>query len=177
MGEIRARMEILLQARPHRAPGCSLERQQTAAAAPAYILKDGASRVYMRLSEEGEFLWRQIDGARTIRDLCTAYAVRFQRRAPDEVLRALARVLEAAFITLDACDASVPVPSCRPAEPLARLASICTWYAEWPDIDSRVTALYRMLRPLYTRGAQSVLLALAIAGVLAFAGHCATGAK
>ncbi len=175
MGEIEAKLDILRRARPRRVPGCGLERQQLAAGAPVYILKDGAGRVYMKLSEEGEFLWRQIDGIRTIAELCAAYASRFERRAPDEVLRALARLLEAGFITFGTADGSGPASSRWPVGPLARLSSLCTWYAELPDIDGLVTRLYRLARALYTRCAQAMLLVVAGVGAVAFVRQCVTG--
>jgi putative peptide zinc metalloprotease protein len=176
MDDTRAKMELLWQAIPRRAPGCTLERQQLAAGESVYILKDRASRVYMRLTQEGEFLWREIDGSRTIRELYVAYAVRFRRRAPDEVLRALARLLEAGFIAFDAHERSRLAPSRTMRGAFGRLSSLCTGYAELPGIDGRVTALYRLLRPLYTRFAQAVMLALAGAGTVVFVRQCATGA-
>jgi hypothetical protein len=73
-------MQTLQQQRPRQVEACSIERQ-LAAGAPAYILKNTTVRRYMKLSEEGLFLWQLIDGQHTIRDLCTLYISRRSRRS------------------------------------------------------------------------------------------------
>ena len=78
-------MLALQRQRPRRAEHCIVERQQLAADAPVYILKDAGGRRYMKLSEEGLFVWQLLDGEHTIADLCRAYVARFQRLAPHEV--------------------------------------------------------------------------------------------
>jgi putative peptide zinc metalloprotease protein len=176
MDETQTEMQTLHRQRPRRAQACILERQQLAAGAPVYILKDAAGRRYMKLSEEGLFLWQQIDGTRTIGDLCAIYVARFQRLAPAEVLRALARLVEAGFVTFETVEGNGHAPSRAWRDTLGRLSSLCTWYADLPDMDRRVAALYRCFRPLYTPFAQAVLLVLAGAGAVALAWHCATGA-
>jgi putative peptide zinc metalloprotease protein len=167
-------MQELAQQRPRRAPGCVVERRQIAAAAPSYVLKDAAGRRYMRLSEEGFFLWQQIDGMRTLRDLCVAYVERCRRPAPAEALRALARLHAEGFLALAAPRGTAPSHPRRDA--LRRLASLCTCYACLPDVDRRVTALYHALRFLYAPLAQAVLLVLAGAGAVAFGWLVLTGA-
>ncbi len=173
MGGTQAEMQTLDRQRPRRIDGCTVERQALAAGAPVYILKDAAGRRYMRLTEEGVFLWRQIDGARTIRDLCAIYVAQVQRPAPGEALRALAQLTQAGFVTFATAGASGDAPP--PAQPgaLARLSSLCTRYAYLSDMDRRVSALYRSLRGLYTPLGQAALLVLAVAGAVAFAWHCA----
>ena len=90
----------LLEARPRRILSCSIERQCGAAdAPPAYVLKDADGRRYMRLSEQGLFLWEHINGSRSIRDLCHVYAERYQR-PPGDVMQAIGRLLESEFIGL-----------------------------------------------------------------------------
>src|ERR1700722_8842085 len=167
-------MQELAQQRPRRAPRCVAERRQTAAAAPSYVLKDAAGRRYMRLSEEGFFLWQQIDGTRTLRDLCVAYVERCRRPAPAEALRTLARLHAEGFLALAAPRGTAPSHPRRDA--LRRLASLCTCYASLPDVDRRVTALYHALRFLYAALAQAVLLVLAGAGAVAFGWLVLTGA-
>jgi len=163
----------MLQQRPRRAPGCSVERQQIAAAAPAYILKEAAGRRYMKLSAEGFFLWQQIDGNRTIHDLCVAYVAHVARPAPQEALRALARLLGAGFVVAETQQDAPAAPAHR--RTVDRLASLATRYVSVTDVDRRVAALYRALRFLYTPVAQAILLAVAGAGAIAFARHAMAG--
>jgi putative peptide zinc metalloprotease protein len=161
--------------RPRRADRCIVEQQQRAAVAPVYILKDAGGRRYMKLSEEGLFVWQMLDGEHTIMDLCRAYVARFQRPAPDELLRALGRWLEAGFVRFrDVDDGGSPLPkTVTCADRLRPLLFLCTRYWCLPDMDGRMTALYRSLRVLYTPLAQATLLAIVCAGAIAFAGHFA----
>lgn len=163
----------MLQQRPRRTPGCSVERQQIAAAAPAYILKDDTGRRYLKLSAEGFFLWQQIDGNRTIRDLCVAYVAHVARPAPQEALRALARLLDAGLVVAETRPDAPEVPERR--RTVDRLASLATRYVSVTDVDRRVAALYRVLRLLYTPVVQAILLAVAGAGAIAFAWHAMAG--
>src|ERR1019366_3647706 len=128
------------------------------------------------LSEEGLFVWRLMDGEHTIEDLCGAYVARFQRPAPDELLRALGRWLEAGFVRFQDMDESTHPPTVTWADKLRPLLSLCTWYWCLPDMDGKVTALYRSLRVLYTPLSQAALLAVVCAGAIAFGGHFAASA-
>jgi putative peptide zinc metalloprotease protein len=165
---------LTLQRRcPRRAEHCIVERQQHAADAPIYILKDAAGSRYMKLSDEGLFVWRLMDGEHTIGDLCKAYFARFQPAAPVEVLRALARLHEAGFLRFqDVDDDSPPAAVTRGGTP-RRLVSICTRYYYVSDFDRVATVLYRCLRALYTPVAQIALAVVACAGVIAFGRHVA----
>jgi putative peptide zinc metalloprotease protein len=158
---------------PRRAEYCIVERQQHAADAPVYILKDAAGSKYMKLSEEGLFVWQLMDGERTIGDLCGAYVARFQRATPVEVLRALARLHEAGFLRFrDVDDDGRPAAVTGAATP-RRWVSMCTRYYYISDIDRVATALYRCLRALYAPLAQIALAIVACAGAIAFGRHVA----
>jgi putative peptide zinc metalloprotease protein len=164
-------MQALQRQRPRQAEASAIERQQVAAGAPVYILKNAVGNRYMKLSDEGLLLWRLIDGKRTIRDLCMDYMARFEGRAPDEVLRALAQLTEAGFVTFDNADPDGHRPARTGACRLLRLQSFCTWYYALSGIDGRVSLLYGSLRSLYTPLAQAALLAVAAAGAVAFLWH------
>jgi len=162
-------MLALQQQRPRRPDHCVVERQQRAADASVYILKDTAGRSYMKLSEEGLFVWQLMDGEHTIADMCRAYVARFERPAPAEVLRALARLHAAGFARWQDVDADRHSTAATRAGRLRALLSLCTWYCSLPDMDRKMTALYGSVRALYTPLAQAVLALLAGAGAIAFA--------
>jgi putative peptide zinc metalloprotease protein len=158
---------------PLRAEHCIVERQQHAADAPVYILKDATGSRYMKLSEEGLFVWQLTDGERTIGDLCRAYVARFQRAAPVEVLRALARLHEAGFVRFQGDDDNGRPAAATWAATPRRLVAMCTRYYYVSDIDRTATVLYRCLRALYTPVAQIALAVVACAGAIAFGRHVA----
>jgi putative peptide zinc metalloprotease protein len=160
----------LLDARPQRAAHCTVEPQHGAGASAAYVLKDGGRQRYMLLSDEGLFLWQLLDGERSVREVCGAYAAHYGRPAPREVMPAMARFCEAGFVgfgTVAGSRADVQRPRGRRAIALA----LCTRYWALPDIDRTATALHRLFRPLFAPMTQGVLLLIALAGLLAFARH------
>jgi putative peptide zinc metalloprotease protein len=165
-------MLALQRRRPRQVEHCVVERQQRAADAPVYILKDAAGRSYMKLSEEGLFVWQLMDGEHTVADMCRAYVARFQQPA-HEALRALARLHEAGFARFQDVDAA-GTAAARTGR-LRFLLPLCTWYCCLPDMDRKMTALYAGVRALYTPLAQAALLVVAGAGVVAFGRHVAAG--
>jgi putative peptide zinc metalloprotease protein len=166
-------MQALQRQRPRRVEPSVVERAQQAADAPTYILKDTAGRRYMKLSEEGLFVWALMDGERTIVDICRAYVARFQRPAPHEALRTLARLHEAGFARFEDVDSVGQPAAVKPAARLRSLLSLCTWYCGLPDVDRKVTVLYGGVRALFSPLAQAALLVVAGAGMIAFGGHVA----
>jgi putative peptide zinc metalloprotease protein len=169
-------MQALRQQRPRRVEPSVVERAQLTADAPTYILKDTAGRRYMKLSEEGLFVWHLMDGERTIADICRAYVARFQRPAPHEALRALARLHEAGFARFENAGPAGQLAAVTPAARLRSLLSLCTWYWSLPDVDRKVTALYGRVRALYSPLVQATLLVVAGAGMIAFGWHIAASA-
>ena len=111
---------------PRRVERCIVEQQELAAQAPVYILRDEAGDRYMKMSEEGLFLWQLMDGAHTIEDLCRAYVARFARPAPGEALHALARLYEGGFVRFQDM-AESKAPAARTGVGRPRLSvSLCT---------------------------------------------------
>jgi putative peptide zinc metalloprotease protein len=162
-------MLALQRQRPRRVERCIVERQQLAAQAPVYILRDEAGDRYMKMSEEGLFLWQLMDGAHTIEELCRAYVARFARPTPGEALHALARLYEGGFVRFQDL-AESKGPAARTGGDMPRLSvSLCTGYCWLSDMDRKVAALYRCLRGLYRPLAQAMLLIVAGAGAIAFA--------
>src|SRR5579883_43424 len=159
----------LLEARPCRISSCTLERQGSAVDA-AYVIKDADARHYMRLSEEGLFIWQLMDGRRTIRDLCEVYAATYQLPLSD-LMQAIARLLENGFIEIEGL--LDQMPQTEPPTALRRILGLCTCYWWLSDTDRTVTLLHAWTRPLYTSTAQLILLLCAAAGFIVFADHWA----
>jgi putative peptide zinc metalloprotease protein len=162
-------MLALQQLRPRQVERCLVERQQLAAQTPVYILRDEAGDRYMKMSEEGLFLWQLMDGGHTIEDLCRAYVARFARPAPGEALHALARLHEGGFVRFQEVSEGKGRAGRTDGDKPRLSVSLCTWYCWLSDMDRKVAAMYRCLRGLYRPLAQAVLLIIAGAGAIAFA--------
>jgi putative peptide zinc metalloprotease protein len=156
----------LLEACPRATGDCRIERQDGAG---AYVLRDAEGLSYTRLSEEGLFLWQLIDGERTVRDLCRAYAVRYGRQATHEAMSALSRLGKSRLIRFEDRDPHERCPSGRAGSALRW----CSWHWWVGGLDPAATALYRALRPICAPIAQAALLIAALAGLMAFARHLA----
>ena len=159
----------ILKARPCRNVSCIVEQQCSAENVPAHVLKDASGARYIRLSDEGLFLWQLMDGNRTIGDLCRAYVERYQQ-PPDVVMRAMARLVGNGFVAIE----GLPGPtseSARRSRGLHGLLGLTTCYWWLSDVDGAVTALHAFVRPLYARWVQLVLLMCTVAGAVAFAHH------
>jgi len=158
----------LLEARPRRAANCNIERQGGTA---VHVLKDAEGSSYTMLSEEGLFLWQLIDGRRTVRELCRAYAARHGRGAAQEVMGALGHLCKAGVVCFD--DRDRVQHAGNPIGGAGSALRLCSWHCWAGDLDRAVAALYRALRPLYAPIAQAALLMAALAGLIAFARHLA----
>jgi putative peptide zinc metalloprotease protein len=142
------------------------------------VLKDAGGTRYMRLADEGLFLWQLMDGSRTIRDLCQAYVARCQRPL-DDVMPAIACLLDKGFIEIEGLPGRPCCSRPRPQGP-ARILALCTCYWWLPGMDPVVTALHARFCLLFAPAAQLALFLCAAAGLLVFAGHLAqfgTGAS
>jgi putative peptide zinc metalloprotease protein len=156
----------LQRQRPRRIEAWELERQEDHLGDPLFILKDSRRHRYLKLSEQGAFLWNLIDGERTVRDLTMAYFARYHVFGLEAVLTAMLQLDAAGFARIQSIDAMRA--DRRAPSRLRRLhAAVLPWLTHYfavPDADRAITVLYRSLRPLYLRPILWLLLALALAG-------------
>lgn len=162
----------LQRQRPRRIDQWSMERQATPGGKAVWILKDDRYHRYVKLSEEAAFLWQEMDGERTVRDLTRAYYERYHVVGLDAVKQAMVELSGAGFLKIQRVD---PKHSEEPeAFRLYRrgmhvLTRIFIHYVPLPDIDAPITALYRyVLRPVYTWPVQLLLLLIVVAGGVTF---------
>lgn len=75
-----ARMFELLQlrGRPRQTTGVEVHPRELSGGDQIYILKNPAKGTYFRLAARGWYLWQQLDGHNGMRELVTAYFIRFK---------------------------------------------------------------------------------------------------
>lgn len=159
---------VLQRQRPRRVDGWEMERQE-AHGEPFYVLKHGAR--YLRLSEECAFLWDQMDGERTVRDLAVAYFHRFGGLGVDVVLSAMVLLQSAGFLEFTRVDAEAFGATASPSTraPRRRWQVPMVRYFSLGDVDAGVTRLHGALRPALSVPAQVVMIAVALVGGVLFA--------
>lgn len=165
------RQLTLRRQRPTRIDGWVIRRQVEADGDVFYVLKGGQR--YLKLSEPAAFLWDLMDGERTVRDLAVAYYGRYQTFGLDAVLDAMMQLHAAGFVVIQQVDPRAPAPSAG----RGRLRRLMSGSIVFPDVDRGVTAIHRVVAPLYARPAQAVLLLATLAGAAAFAALLLSGQR
>jgi putative peptide zinc metalloprotease protein len=173
--EVRSHVLSLARARdcPRQADGIVVRQRATPEGETLTILKNPARGTYFRLSPQGYFLWRRLDGEHALRDLALDYFVQFQAFAPDAILELLAGLARAGFVETRAlaADVSDADQAAMPAWQRATMGArhLLEWRITLRDVDRRLDWLYRQgVRRLFTPLAQVLLAVLALCGLLAF---------
>lgn len=83
---------------PRRIEKWSAVLQETAEGEILYVIKDEERGRYYKLSERGYFLWEQMDGNATVRDLVMAYTLRYKTFSVEQVIGLVEALREAGFV-------------------------------------------------------------------------------
>lgn len=138
-----------------------------------YVLKARQAAKYLSLNDREYFLWRMMDGARSIKDIATAYFFNFGSLDFEAIKKLLTRLREAGLIEF------VPASRLRVAldrsrRPWARRLKARLARVDYriEDADGWVGRLYmRGGRILVSRYAMALYVLLSLAGVVSFAGN------
>lgn len=160
--------QVALTVRPRRIPEDSYEVQAQSRKDRKlfYVIRQMESDRYLFLNEEEYFLWQKMDGLHTLRDVATAYFMKFGSFDFRTIQRFLARAREHKLIVIAETDlvrrplvegqATMPWPS-------RMIARIRTLDLRMSDVDRRLTTFYGRVRFLFTPyafGAYAILLGL-----------------
>lgn len=153
---------------PDRIERWSAVRQETAEGEVLYVIKDQDHGRYYRLSERGYFLWEQMDGNASVRDLVMAYMLRYKTFSVDQVCGLVEALEGAGFVRVQRVGRDL-LPGETPS-PLTRLGGLArrALYFTVPvkGFDPAVTAVYDSVGwVLYTRAALLLYASLAISGL------------
>lgn len=156
----------LQRQRPRRIEHWELGQQVGRGGEPLFVLKDTRRHRYLKLSEQGVFLWDLIDGQRTVRDLAMAYFARYHVFGLDTVLSAMLQFNAAGFVQIQQIDAQRAAHH-APGRLRRLSAAAMPWttrHFSLPDPDRALAFLYRILRPLYWPPVRWLLVLLTLAG-------------
>ncbi len=128
------------------------------------ILHEPKTGTYLRLSTEGLAIYEDLDGDRSLRELAMRHAERSGHDDPTTVFATVATLQAAGLVT---------TPRIAGDEPDARVMRLLDLVLaprlEIKDADRLATALFRVFRPLFTRPAMFVALAIGAVGAVALA--------
>lgn len=159
------------RSRPLQNEHVSIHERLTADKQVVYILKNPDNDHYFKLSEEGWFIWQQLDGKKTMHEITLALADKYQIFAPNIVAGLIAKLAKADFII----HVTVNKGSNLKEQPLwvkaiVRVRCLLESRVAIGDVDKFLTRFYQRVGfILFSRLGKIVLTVLMLAGIAAFA--------
>lgn len=168
--ELAEHLVALMQARsrPRRREGIELHERTTSDGTTIITLKDPARGKYFRLSREGAFVWNDLDGKHTLRDLTMDLFLAYNVLAPDVVMDVVRHLATEDFIELERLETTAGQRS-RRQQIVAATCRVMEWTYSLNGCDTFFSWLHQHLgRHAFTRSGIIATLALAAGGFIAF---------
>ncbi|HLB58000.1 MAG TPA: PqqD family peptide modification chaperone, partial [Gammaproteobacteria bacterium] len=86
------------RSRPMRNVDITAHPRKTADGQEVIILKNALTGTYFKLSDEGWFIWQELDGKKTLQEITLALAEKFSIFSPDTVAGLISKLAKAGFI-------------------------------------------------------------------------------
>ncbi|MBK9259474.1 MAG: hypothetical protein IPM54_06510 [Polyangiaceae bacterium] len=168
--------QVALTVRPKRISDDSYEMQAQSRKdnKVSYVIRHLESDRYLFLNEEEYFLWQKMDGLHTLRDVATAYFLKFGSFDFRKIQRFLDRARQDKLIVIAETDlmrkslADTTLPSTWLGKFFERVRSI-----DWrmSNVDKRISAIYKRTSFMFTRPAYVIYAGLFIAGCVCLFDH------
>ena len=161
----------LMQARsrPRRRPGIELHERHSADGTPIVTLKDPARGTYFRLSREGAFVWNQLDGKHTLRDLTMDLFLAYKILAPDMVMDIIRHLSTEGFVEVARIGKISTSAPTRWQRLQRSFTAVMEWQYSLEECDPLFTALYENVgRHAFTPAGALIGGLIAIGGFGAF---------
>lgn len=158
------------RSRPMQNPHVIKHDRKTADEQPIVILKNPDNGNYFKLSEEGWFIWEQLNGKQTMQQITLALSDKFNIFAPDVVAALISKLAKAGFVT----NVEVGDDTHLSSKPLwirtmVKIKRVLEARVAIGDADVWLTSLYNKGAYLLFKPLGLILLAtLAIGGMVAF---------
>lgn len=166
---------IQMRDRPTRIPGVISVQRSLADGTEVTTLKDPARAAYYRLTPEGYYIWQQLDGEHTLRDIALGYLTTFKSFAPQAIADTISGLAAAGFVQMPSLTVKTPGDTVKPSR-LDRMTAgaraIMEWETSLPDPDRALGRIYSGgVRWIYTRLGQIILALLFVSGLGVFLTH------
>ncbi len=158
------------RSRPLQNPHVSIHKRVSVDGQPLTILKNPDNGSYFKLSNEGAFIWQQLNGKQTIQEITLDLAKQYNVFAPDMVVGLISKLTKAGFIN----NLSIDDNTVLALQPLwVRLViksfKLLDFKFSFGDADNWVSIFYkRFIHYFFTKIGQVLLALLAVLGVIAF---------
>ncbi|MDC3961296.1 metalloprotease [Polyangium jinanense] len=171
--------QVALTVRPRRIPEESYEIQAQSRKDRKlfYVIRQLEADKYLFLNEEEYFLWQKMDGLHTLRDVATAYFLKFGSFDFRVIQRFLSRARENKLIVIPQTDL---VRRSLADEPVSMRSHFLTKLRgldlRLPNVDQKLAVLYQRMRVFFTRPAFACYALLLVLGGVAFVKQSGRGA-
>jgi putative peptide zinc metalloprotease protein len=165
-----------IRSRPQRVPDDSFELAEVASRVDghrSFILKNRATDRFLLITEPERFLWEQMDGARSLQEIATAYVLRYGEFDFDIIPNLMRKLQRAQLLTLTPTSRLRQALARNRRRPVAKMAETALTVLERINISSRnVQPVFRRAYRLggfflFTPAAALACAILAVVGVLA----------
>lgn len=166
--------ELLVhRSRPCQIPNVIVHEQNSDDGEKFYILKDEKNNLYFRTAEEGLFIWKLLDGHRTIQDITMEFHKKYNRFVPDDIAEFISLLASAGFL--------LNVPQKHTVNPdyvahlsiwgrlIQKLTLVLEAKVSIKNVDNRLAALYNTFgRLFFLKISQIIMLLFAGIGFILF---------
>jgi putative peptide zinc metalloprotease protein len=151
--------------KPRRRSGWALKQVPVQGTEPRWVLRNTRTSAYLQLTDRDRFIWDQLDGEHSIRDLLLAYAREYGQLALPRIQQLLDQLNGVGLLgRAGEPDIKKPSPVDRVVMALVRAELALS------GIDGRMDKVYRAFGwRFFTRVGLAIVVLLAIGGLLAFA--------
>lgn len=158
------------RSRPDKNPNVTMHHRRTADGQYITILKNPENGNYFKLSGEGAFIWKQLNGKNTMQDITIALAEQKNIFAPDVVAALISKLTKAGYIhNLEIQDQIISTEKPFWVKSLSYIRKVLEFRYAFGDSDNLLTRIYqKYVYILFTRPSMIILSLLAFIGVIAF---------
>lgn len=158
------------RSKPLQNPHVTLHTRPTADGQSVSILKNPDNGKYFKLSDQGQFIWQQLNGEQTMQEITLSLAERYNFFAPDVVAALISKLAKAGFIKNIEIEREVNLQG-QPlwVRAMVRARRVLEARIAIGDADKWITKSYnKIVHILFTPIGQVIIAVLALAGFVAF---------
>lgn len=161
---------MLDRSKPLKNPQVSEHPRITADGQQVVILKNPANSTYFKLSDQGQFIWQQLDGKQTMQDITLSLADKHNVFAPDVVAALISKLARSSFVeNLEINDSAQLNAQPFWVRALVRVRRVLESRIAIGDADKLITKIYNSgAKFLFTAVGQIFLAMIALLGITAF---------
>lgn len=158
------------RSRPEQNPHVTEHHRNTADGQEVVILKNPDNGIYFKLSQEGLYVWKQLNGKQTIQELTLGLSDKFNTFAPDVVVGLISKLANAGFVKhVETNDAATRKGLSFMGKIMAHLRRLLEFRYAFGDADKWLTKAYRKgVNKIFTRMGKLLFATIAICGFITF---------